>query len=86
MLMLSWWPQHQSSHAYPASNPTLSSSKTTHYIPQQTTHSWLCDEAKDNRGQSQTKDETQLKPTRQLRVVLGPSVAKTTQQQHPNDV
>ena len=28
-----------------------------------------------------TKGETQFKPIRQLRVVLGPNVAKTTQQQ-----
>ena len=46
-----------------------------------TTHSQLYDEGKDNRGQSQTKEETQLKPTRKFRVVLGPSMAKTTQQQ-----
>ena len=60
--MPSWWPPHQSSHAYPTSNPTLNSLKTTHYIPQQKTHSRLCDEGKDNRGQSQPTGETQLKP------------------------
>ena len=34
--------------------------------------------------QSQMKGEAQLQPIRQLRVVFGPNVAKTTQQQHPN--
>ena len=60
--MRSWWLQHQSSHAYLASSPTLNSLYTTHYILQQPTHSRLCDEGKVNRGQSQTKEETQLKP------------------------
>ena len=53
--------------------PLLTRSKT---IPSQP-----CEEGKDNRGQSQTKDETRLKPTGQFRVVLGPNVAKTTQLQ-----
>ena len=38
------------------------------------------------RQQPQMKGESQLKPTRKLRVVLGPNVAKTTQQPHQTRV
>ena len=68
--------QQSTKPAQSKDQPLLTCSKT---IP-----SHPCEEGKDNRWQSQTKGETQLKPTRQLRVVLGPKVAKTTQLQHPN--
>ena len=79
--MPSWWPHHQSSHAYPASNPTHNSPKTNHCIPHQNNPSQLCEEGKDNRVTIPTKRRNIAQATRQLRVVLGPSVAKKTQQQ-----
>ena len=75
-------PKHQVSQAYPASNPTLNSLNTNHYIPivKQAAHGSVM-KINTARWHPQTKGWTQLKSKRWLRVVLGPSVAKTTQQQ-----
>ena len=68
--MLGWWPQHQSSQAHPASNPTLNSPKTNHYTPQQNNHSRLFEEDEDNRWKPQTKGEHGSSPKDNLELFL----------------
>ena len=65
--------------------PRQHSLKTNHCIhAAKTIPSQLCEEGKDNRQVTvPTNGWNIAQATRQLRVVLGPSVAKTTQLQHP---
>ena len=82
--MPSWWPQHQLLKHNQPLIPLSTVQRPTIAYRNKTIPSQLCEKGKYNRVTIPTKRRNTAQATRQLRVVLGPSMAKTTQQQPKN--